>query len=177
MNPTTLIDSSDSNDADDGNNSYYLNNSNNNNFRNSNNSHNSNNSNNSDNSNNSNNSNDSNDSQVLLVGRMGLKSVQVRAGVGMKVVDGTLQRSRATAPSKSSISAGKKMAGSQGSTSSSAAAAAAAAAGAGGDAARMTPEFVRLRPALYLAAWAAMVEASAFEVDASGDVAPAFVQV
>lgn len=31
--------------------------------------------------------------QVLLAGATGLKSVQVRAGTGMKVVDGTLQRS------------------------------------------------------------------------------------
>lgn len=113
---------------------------------------------------------------------MGLKSVQVRAGVGMKVVDGTLQRKQSLAkvPAKAPISAGKKNTGPPGSISSATAAAAAAAGAAGaggGDAARMTPEFVRMRPALYLAAWAAMVEASAFEVDASGDVAPAFVQV
>ncbi|CAM9312609.1 unnamed protein product, partial [Laminaria digitata] len=115
---------------------------------------------------------------VLLVGRMGLKSVQVRAGVGMKVVDGTLQRKQSLAkvPPKAPISTGKKMAGPPGSISSATAAGAAAAGAGGGDAARMTPEFVRMRPALYLAAWAAMVEASAFEVDASGDVAPAYVQ-
>ena len=107
---------------------------------------------------------------------MGLKSVQVRAGVGMKVVDGTLQRKQPLAklPAKAPISAGKTNIGPPGSISSATAIAAAAG---GGDAARMTPEFVRLRPALYVAAWAAMVQASAFEVDASGDVAPAFVQV
>ena len=103
--------------------------------------------------------------------------MQVRAGVGMKVVDGTLQRKQPLAklPAKAPISAGKTNIGPPGSISSATAIAAAAAGG--GDAARMTPEFVRLRPALYVAAWAAMVQASASEVDASGDVAPAFVQV
>lgn len=112
---------------------------------------------------------------------MGLKSVQVRAGVGMKVVDGTLQRKQSLAkvPAKAPTSAGKTNMGPPGSISpATAVTAAGGAAGAGGgDAARMTPEFVRLRPALYVAAWVAMVQASAFEVDASGDVAPAFVQV
>ena len=110
---------------------------------------------------------------------MGFKSVQVRAGVGMKIVDGTLQRkqSQAKVSAKAPISAGKKMTGPPGSISSTTPAAAGAAAVGGGDATRMTPEFVRMRPALYLSAWAAMVEASAFEVDASGDIAPAFVQV
>lgn len=92
---------------------------------------------------------------MLLVGRMGLKSVHVRAGTGMKIVDGTLQRSPST--SENSVGPG------------------------GVPPARvkaaMTPEFAHVRPKLYRAAWEAMVAASSFEVDESGDVAPAFVQV
>lgn len=98
---------------------------------------------------------------VLLVGRMGLKSVQVRAGAGMKIVDGTLQRS----PSLVGAAAAAPAAAGPG-----------AAAGAEDGAAAATPEFAAARPALYGMAWAAMVEASRFGVDASGDVAPAFVQ-
>lgn len=93
---------------------------------------------------------------VLLVGRTGLKSVRVRAGAGMKIVDGTLQRSPSSLGSVAGVGAG------------------AAEDGAGATAA--TPEFAAARPALYAMAWAAMVEASGFEVDAGGDVAPAFVQ-
>lgn len=88
---------------------------------------------------------------VLLVGRMGLKSVQVRAGAGMKIVDGTLQKSQIAKPG--------------------------AAPGQDADAAAMTtPEFAAVRPALYKMAWGAMVEASRFKVDESGDIAPAFVE-
>ena len=93
---------------------------------------------------------------VLLVGRMGLKSVQVRAGAGMKIVDGTLQRS----PSLSTAAAAPTTVGG----------------GEDGAGAAATPEFAAVRPALYGMAWAALVEASGFEADASGDVAPAFVQ-
>lgn len=93
---------------------------------------------------------------VLLVGRMGLKSVQVRAGAGMKIVDGTLQRSP---------SLGRTAGAEDGGAGATAAAAAAA-----------TPEFAAVRPALYAMAWAALIDASKFEVDTSGDVAPAFVQ-
>lgn len=96
---------------------------------------------------------------------MGLKSVQVRAGAGMKVVDGTLQR----APSTSSRVA-KASGTSRGNRSPGSAAASAAAAR------TWTPEFVRVRPSLYMAAWAAMMDASRFDVDESGDVAPGFVQ-
>ncbi len=113
---------------------------------------------------------------VLLVGRTGLKSVQVRAGTGMKIVDGTLQRSPTSSrehhhPAASGGKpAGVGGAGVAGGTAAVTAAAAAAAAAAA------TPEFFAVRPALYAMAWAAMVEASAFEADAGGDVAPAFVQ-
>lgn len=113
---------------------------------------------------------------VLLVGRMGLKSVQVRAGTGMKIVDGTLQRSppsrpaatgkfgRGAAPSlgvAGGASEGERAAGRDGE---------------GGAATAATPEFAAARPGLYVMAWAALVEASRFGVDVNGDVAPAFVQ-
>lgn len=110
---------------------------------------------------------------VLLVGRMGLKSVQVRAGAGMKIVDGTLQRSPPSRPAATGKFGG-------GGRTLGGGAAATVAAGVAGDegtgASTTTPEFAVARPALYVMAWAALVEASRFEVDASGDVAPAFVQ-
>lgn len=101
--------------------------------------------------------------KVLLVGKMGLKSVQVRAGTGMKIVDGTLQRAAST-------SAASSRTGTAGSPSS----------GTGKGESELTvpsPEFDRTRPVLYRAAWESMVAASGFLVDESGDVAPTFVQV
>lgn len=114
---------------------------------------------------------------VLLVGRMGLKSVQVRAGTGMKIVDGTLQRSPPSGPAAT----GKFGRGAAPSTlgvgGGSSEGAAAAGDGGGGEAATATtPEFAAARPGLYLMAWVALVEASRFRADVNGDVAPAFVQ-
>lgn len=96
-----------------------------------------------------------------MVGRTGFNSVQVRAGAGMKIVDGTLQR----APAVFSRSTGDR----KGITAEAAAGS--------GEAMSMTPEFTRVRPVLYQAAWETMVEASKFDVDDNGDIAPAFVQV
>lgn len=116
--------------------------------------------------------NDENE-QVLLVGRMGLKSVQVRAGTGMKIVNGTLQRQPSVKPSR----------GGGGGGDASTASGAHSGPGAGVASARgveggaSTPEFARVRPALFGAAWRSMVEASGFAVDDSGDVASAFVLV
>lgn len=104
--------------------------------------------------------------KVLLVGRTGLKSVQVRVGTGMKIVDGTLQRSKSSTASISSSSR-------RGSASASRAGEAPEV----GGLMTTSPEFDRARPALFRAAWASMVDASEFRVDESGDVAPAFVQV
>lgn len=75
----------------------------------------------------------------------------------MKVVDGTLQR-----PKKSAA----------------AAATTATTVAPSPPAPSWSPSnFARARPGLYSSAWTAMLEASRFEVDESGDVAPAFVQV
>lgn len=79
----------------------------------------------------------------------------------MKIVDGTLQR----APAVSSMSTGDRKG------------AKAEAAAGSGVAMNMTPEFTRVRPVLYQAAWETMVEASKFDADDNGDIAPAFVQV
>lgn len=96
----------------------------------------------------------------------------------MKIVDGTLQRAPAV-PSSGSGVTGKspRSSGARKDKAAAAVAAAAVAATGSGVAMNMTPEFTRVRPVLYQAAWEAMVEASKFEVDDSGDVAPAFVQV
>ncbi|CAM9468256.1 unnamed protein product, partial [Ectocarpus sp. 8 AP-2014] len=102
---------------------------------------------------------------VLLVGRMGLKSVQVRAGAGMKIVDGTLQRS-----SQQPARAGGGRGGNNNNNNP------AAERGGEGAQTETTPQFSAARPALYAMAWAAMLEASGFEADSGGDVAAAFVQ-
>ncbi|CAN0140383.1 unnamed protein product, partial [Ectocarpus fasciculatus] len=103
---------------------------------------------------------------VLLVGRMGLKSVQVRAGAGMKIVDGTLQRSSQQQPAR----AGGRGGGNNNNNNKPA-----AERGEGAET-ESTPQFSAARPALYAKAWAAMLDASGFEADSGGDVAPAFVQ-
>lgn len=94
---------------------------------------------------------------------MGLKSLQVRAGAGMRIVDGTLQMSpsRRKAASASGGQRGGSGAGGKGR----------------GEGVVSTPEFNRARPALFGLAWVSMMEASRFAVDENGDVASAFVLV